>query len=51
MTDKTESTTDAKLEALVKPTKTAKAELPANVVKTELAHGTVLLNATAVERN
>ncbi|WP_408953181.1 hypothetical protein [Lysobacter sp. Hz 25] len=51
MTDKTESTPDAKLETLVKPTKTAKSELPANVIKTELAHGTVLLNAVAIERN
>ena len=55
MTEKTESAeatstaaaTEAKLEKVTKPNRTAKPELPANVVRTELAHGTVLFNALA----
>lgn len=53
MTDKTAEQTaaaeQAKLDKLVKPTKTSKAEVPANVVVSELAHGSVLFNALAIK--
>jgi hypothetical protein len=51
MTDKIDPTAaeQAKLEKLVKPTRTAKAEVPANVQVTELAHGSVLYNALPVK--
>ena len=52
MTDKTAEQTaaeQAKLDKLVKPTKTTKAEVPANVIVSELAHGSVLFNALAIK--
>jgi hypothetical protein len=52
MTEKTETTEakqddSAKLEKQTKQNRVAKPEIPANVVRTEMPDGTVLLNAVA----
>lgn len=49
MSEQTTSAADqAKLDKITKPTKTTKPELPANVIETVLADGTVILNAVAL---
>jgi len=48
-TDESTASAPAKAEKQVKANKTAKPEMPANVVVTELAHGSVLFNALPTE--